>query len=161
MPQTSAVDTAEAVGLLHVRKRDKVVSSKSEEESATSSQVNPREPSLLLALALLTALLPFGLLSMHVLMHRNGYYASMVHLRDYGPHLLPGTQDPLVRTYTGNGFLDYWLTVLVCFFANAVDGSEPELSVFCVVFAANMGPCLVLVYVESLRRERSWGWVWL
>lgn len=146
---------------VHLRKQDRMKVTAKPGEKSASSQTKAQGPSLLVPLAFLIFLLPFGLLSMHILMHRNGYYASMVHLRDYGPHLLPGTQDPLVRTYTGNGFLDYWLTVLVCFFANAVDGSEPELSVFCTVFAANMGPCLVLVYVESLRRERRCSVVWL
>jgi hypothetical protein len=150
-----------AVDRTYLRKGKMKFTDKPGEKSTSSSQIKAKQPSLLIPIFLLASLIPYGLLSMHFLMHRNGYYASMVHLRDYGPHLLPGTQDVLVQTYTGNGFLDYWLTVLVCFFANAVDGSEPELSVFCAVFATNMGPCLVFVYMESLRRERRWGLIWL
>ena len=161
MSQTSALDTGEMVNSLHQRKQDKMKTLGTMRDKSTSSQIKTKPSSLLIHLTLLFSLLPFGLLSMHILMHRNGYYASMVHLRDRGPHLLPGTQDPLVQKYTGNRFLDYWLTVLVCFFANAVDGTELELSVFCVVFAGNMGPCLVCVYVESCKRERRWGVLWL
>jgi hypothetical protein len=159
MSQTSAIDMGEAVEKMHFRSSKMKFTGTLAQQSAYPNR-EAKEHSRFIALTLLIFLLPFGLLSMHVLMHRNGYYASMVHLRDYGPHLLPGTQEPLVRKYTGNSFLDYWLTVLVCFFANAVDGSELELSAFCMVFAANMGPCLVLVYVESFR-GRSWGWAWL
>lgn len=159
MSQTSAIHMGEAVEKMHLRKsKMEFTGTLAQQPAHPSGEAN--EPSRFVPLTLLIFLLPFGLLSMHILKHRNGYYASTVHLRDYGPHLLPGTQEPLVRKYTGNGFLDYLLTVLVCFFANTVDGSELELSAFCTVFAANMGPCLVLVYVESLRGE-SWGWTWL
>jgi hypothetical protein len=159
MSQSSAADMGETVDSTVLRK-GRMEASKLEEKAA-SSQAKAKDPSLLIPVTLLFSLITLGIFSMHILMRRNGYYDSMVHLRDFGPHLLPGTKDPLVRKYIGNGFLDYWLTVLVCFFANTVDGSEPELSVLCAVFAGNMGPCLVLVYVESLRKERKWGALWL
>jgi hypothetical protein len=78
-------------------------------------------------------------------------YGTMV------PTYCPALETLWYRNTPEMAFLDYCLTVLVCFFANAVDGTVLELSVFCVVFEGNMGPCLMCVCVESLRGKGRWG----
>jgi hypothetical protein len=161
MAQASAIDINQAMDLKRIKRPEANQSMGKDKKKITVPRKSINEPFLVIPIILLLALIPFGIFSMHILMHRNGYYAAMIHLRDFGPHLLPGTEDPLVRRFTGNELLDYWLTVLVCFFANTVDGSVPELSIFCLVFAAGLGPVLVVVYFESLRRGRMWGLLYL
>lgn len=100
---------------------------------------------------LLISLCAFGVYSMHSLIHRNGYVAALQNLRDNGPHVLPGSDIPLLREYTGIGFIDYQLTVLQVVFANITDGSAPALSLFSFYFAGQLVPVLAVLITESHR----------
>ena len=82
---------------------------------------------------------------------RNGYYDALVRLREFGPHVLPGSNTPLQQHYTGLGLLDYWLTVLQAVFANVTDGSAPKLSLYAFQFAGQLVPILTVLVVESYR----------
>ena len=82
---------------------------------------------------------------------RNGYYDAMVHIRDVGPHLLPGSDTPIQEEYTGLGVLDYWLMVLQTVFANVTDGSAPELSLYAFQFAGQLVPVITCLLIESMR----------
>jgi hypothetical protein len=103
----------------------------------------------------LLALCAFGFYSMHSLIYRNGYAAALERLRDHGPHLLPGTDVPLLREYTGIRPIDYQLTVLQCVFANITDGSAPALSLFSFYFAGQLVPALAVFLAESYRSNQS------
>lgn len=65
---------------------------------------------------LLLLLAAFGFYSTWYLIYNNGSVSLMEQIRDHGPHILPGTEAPLKRKYTGIGRVDYQLTVLVLFF---------------------------------------------
>lgn len=56
--------------------------------------------SALVALGLIHA---FGVNSMYGLVYRNGYIDALIHLRDHGPHLLPGSDIPILTKFTGIG----------------------------------------------------------
>ena len=97
--------------------------------------------------------------SMWIQIHHNGYYAAMVDLRDNGPHLLPGSDTPLKKTYIGIEFIDYVLTVLQCFFANVVDGSAPGLSLFAFQFSGTLLAVVMIVWTESLNPTNRSRWI--
>jgi hypothetical protein len=127
--------------------------------AATSQSRRSVAPSILPPFLLLALMLLFGYISMHSLIHRNGYYAALVQLRDFGPWVLPGSSKPLVRSYVGIAFPDYVLTVLQCFFASAFDGSSRELQFLCAEFAGDMGALMLVLGVEALRRGNEWSLV--
>lgn len=76
----------------------------------------------------------------------------MIHVREVGPRVLPGTDAPLERSYTGIGKLDYQLTVLALFFWELVDGSRPNASLLCFHFAGQITAGWGLLMMEGLRK---------
>ncbi len=92
--------------------------------------------------------------SMWIQIHRNGHYARMVHLRDNGPHLLPGSTIPLKKQYVGIEAIDYVLTVLQVTFANFVDGSAPGLSIFAFQFSGTLLTAIILIWVGNIMSSR-------
>ena len=103
------------------------------------------------AILILLLICAFGLFSMWAMIFRNGYYHALVRLRDYGPHVLPGSNTSIVQTYTGIGLLDYELTVLQCVFANVTDGSALELSLYAFYFAGQLVSVIAILMIESMR----------
>jgi len=89
--------------------------------------------------------------------HRNGYYAVMVDLRDNGAHLVPNTKIALKQHHVELGSVDYSLTVFQLFFANVVDGSSPGLSLFAFQLAGTLFAVLTLICTESLKAASD-GW---
>lgn len=81
----------------------------------------------------------------------NGTYDHMVHVRDVGPRILPGTTAPLRTVYTGIGWIDYQLTVLCLFFWELVDGSQPNASLLCFHFAGQIVAGYGLLMIEKSR----------
>ena len=106
-------------------------------------------PSVLVALSLIHA---FGMNSMYGLVYRNGYYDALVHLRDHGPHLLPGSNIPILTNFTGIGQLDKVLTLAGVMFANITDGSTPQLSLYAFYFAGQLVPIFTLIWIEGNRQ---------
>lgn len=90
--------------------------------------------------------------SMYGLIFRNGYYNALIDLRDHGPYVLPGSNTPIKRSYTGISLLDYWLTVMQCVLANVTDGSAPHLSLFAFHFAGQLLAVTSVVMIEGMRR---------
>jgi hypothetical protein len=64
---------------------------------------------------------------------------------------LPGTYDPLLTAYTGIGFLDYQLTILVAFFAPVVDLKNSDLVLSSTFGLGQFGAGWTLMMMESLR----------
>ncbi|KAI2462736.1 hypothetical protein F4781DRAFT_441994 [Annulohypoxylon bovei var. microspora] len=85
------------------------------------------------------------------LLYRNGYYEALVRLRDEGPHHLPGSSNPILKFYTGIGFLDKLLTVASVMFANVTDGNAPELSLYAFHFGGQYLAILVIIAIEGFR----------
>ncbi|MCJ1309585.1 hypothetical protein MMC25_003245 [Agyrium rufum] len=90
------------------------------------------------------------------LLNTNGTAAMMIHIRDHGPHVLPGTSAPLRRTYTGIEAIDYQLTVLALFFWEILDGSRPDAVLQGFHFTGQFGAAYGLLMIESLRGGNKW-----
>jgi len=105
------------------------------------------------ALSLLSAA---GYYGTWYLLLNNGTTTYMSHIRDYGPKILPGTDEPLKTVYIGISSIDYQLTVLTLFFWELVDGSHPAASLFCFHFATQVACGWSLLMIEGLRRGHRW-----
>ena len=86
----------------------------------------------------------------------NGSTDHMAHIRDVGPRLLPGTEEPVRTVYTGVPAINYQLTVLALFFWENVDGSNPTASLFCFHFATQVACGWGLLMIEGLRHGNRW-----
>lgn len=109
-----------------------------------------------LPILILSFLLGWGVFSMWGLIRRNGYYRALCQIRDFGPFMLPGSEIPLVRVYTGIRFFDYPFCVLQCFFASVFDGSDRALELLCLDFAGTIGALLLVVGVEAQKKGHEW-----
>ena len=105
--------------------------------------------SALMALGLIHA---FGINSMYGLVYRNGYYNALIHLRDHGPHVLPGSDIPILTRFTEIGPLDKVLALAGVMFAKITDGSTPQLSLYAVQFAGQLVPVFTVILIEGNRR---------
>lgn len=65
--------------------------------------------------------------------------------------LWPGTAAPLKKTFTRIPFIDQMLYNLNPFFAHAIDGSNPSLSVYFLFFIGQYGAAIGLSWLESHR----------
>ena len=113
------------------------------------SESMPLNRGALVALGLIHA---FGINSMYGLVYRNGYYDALIRLRDHGPHLLPGSDIPILTRFTGIGPLDKVLTLAGVMFANITDGSTPQLSLYAFQFAGQLVPVFTVILIEGNRR---------
>jgi hypothetical protein len=64
---------------------------------------------------------------------------------------LPGSADPLLRTYTGIQALDGHLAILVAFFAPVADRSHADLALSAAFGLGQFGAAWALLTLESLR----------
>lgn len=106
-----------------------------------------------LSLLLLSAA---GFYSTWSLLMNNGTVDQMIHIRDVGPRLLPGTQEPIKTSYTGIELVDSQLGVLALFFWEMVDGSRPNASLFCFYFGGQLAAGWSLLILEGLRNGNRW-----
>ena len=91
----------------------------------------------------------------YILLH-NGTTDHMAHTPVIGPRLLPGTNEPLRTVYTGVRAIDHQLTVLILFFWENIDGSNPSGSLFGFHFAAQNVCGWGLLMIEGLRHGNRW-----
>ncbi|PMD52696.1 uncharacterized protein K444DRAFT_668381 [Hyaloscypha bicolor E] len=103
----------------------------------------------ILALSLIGS---FGVNSMYGLVYRNGYIDALLRLREYGPHVLPGSNIPILTRFTGIGLLDKALVLAGVMFANITDGSAPQLSLYGFQFAGQLVPLYTVLMIEAARR---------
>lgn len=92
------------------------------------------------------------------LLLNNGSTEYMDHIRDFGPRVLPGTNEPLKTEY---GFkwlpaVDYQFTVLTLFFWEQVDGSRPDASLYCFHLASQILAGWPLLMLEGMRHGNRW-----
>lgn len=116
--------------------------------SIMASQTSSTKRSIF-ALSLIGA---FGVNSMYGLVWRNGYIASLLHLRDHGPYVLPGSSIPILTSFTGISIVDKALTLAGVMFANVTDGSAPASSLYGFQFAGQLVPMFTIMLVEAARR---------
>ena len=88
------------------------------------------------------------------LLYENGTAALMQSHQDHGPHVLPGTKEPLRTHYTGVANIDHQLTVLALVFWELVDGSRPNAQLLCLHFAGQIGAAYALLLMESSRPQK-------
>lgn len=89
----------------------------------------------------------------------NGSSDLMIHVRDVGPRVLPGTNEPLKTSYTGIQWIDYELTVLTLCFWEMVDGSLPSASLLCFHFVGQIAAGWGLFMLEALRSGNRGRWI--
>ncbi|KAL8798705.1 MAG: hypothetical protein Q9182_006456 [Xanthomendoza sp. 2 TL-2023] len=88
---------------------------------------------------------------------------SLMHLQSAlhkdGPHLMSGTQEPLMRSITGIYWpIDYFLDVLILFFWEVVDGSHPATSLVSLYFGGQLLSLVVMLYIDSSRSGNRKEW---
>jgi hypothetical protein len=81
----------------------------------------------------------------------DGTLNHMLDIRLADVPLIPGTKEPLRLHYTGIPPLDYWFTIMVLFFWEAVDGSHPGTSLTGIYFLGQLVGIWTLVWVEGCR----------
>jgi hypothetical protein len=118
--------------------------------SAKNKNAAPGRP--VLSIAILVAILAFGVDNMFVQLERNGYMEAVMPLIwSDKPAMLPGTTRPILRQYTGIAVLDQLFATANIFWANMVDGTRPECSLYLLQFGGQLPAVLTLLLVESRR----------
>lgn len=87
------------------------------------------------AISFLAANAVFSVHTMWAALWRNGYFGALMRLWEDGPHMLPGTSNPILTKYTSIRPLDRLITFSVVPFANVTDGSTPQFSLFAFHFS--------------------------
>jgi hypothetical protein len=107
---------------------------------------------ILILLPLLSLLGAFGTWT---LASTNGTFKSIVALIAQPEAQLPGTNEDLIRVYTGLRLVDKQLSILVIFFAPVVDlnvlNGNGALNLFSIFGAGQFGAVWCLMVMESLR----------
>jgi hypothetical protein len=67
------------------------------------------------------------------------------------PAYLPGTSDPLLKSYSGVKGIDRQLLVLVTFFSPTFDLNNRDLSLFSLFGGGQLGAAWTLMMLESVR----------
>ncbi|ORY03479.1 hypothetical protein BCR34DRAFT_492387 [Clohesyomyces aquaticus] len=81
----------------------------------------------------------------------DGTLGHMLAIRGAKIPLIPGTHEPLRLHFTGIPPIDYWYTIMVLFFWEAVDGSHPATSLTGIYFLGQLVAVWTLIYVEGNR----------
>jgi nucleoside permease NupC len=103
-----------------------------------------------LILVLLPLLSLVGAFGTWILGGANGTFPTLTALIAQGDTFLFGSNIPPLKTYTGIGFIDHQLLVLVTFFA-PIFSSETPLALFCIVGFGQFGAAWTLMVMESMR----------
>ncbi|KAK2749202.1 hypothetical protein FQN57_006817 [Myotisia sp. PD_48] len=85
----------------------------------------------------------------------DGTLNHMLAIRHGNAVNIPNTTTPLRLKFTGIPPIDYWFTIMVLFFWEAVDGSHPDTSLTGVYFLGQLIGVWALLWIEGLRRGNS------
>lgn len=88
---------------------------------------------------------------MYGTIHRNGYLAAISDIHTNGPYVLPGSKDPLLRSYTGLTYLDNMCALAGLMWANVIDGSAPAVSLYAFYFGGQLTGAVVIMMLEAQR----------
>jgi hypothetical protein len=111
-------------------------------------------PLPIIPLALITALFVFGVDALHLQIHRNGYIDSIRPLLVDEPRFLPGSENLILRRYTGVWALDHFFATCNVVWANVFDLSRPEFTLFAFCFGGQLVPFFIVVMIEGQRMAR-------
>jgi len=115
---------------------------------------------LVAAGVLLTATLIFALDSMFGQLYRVGWVGEAVRIlgsADPAVAVLPASDTPILRRFTGWQPLDRLMALSGVMFANVADGSRPQLSLYAVQFGGQLVPVFAVIMIESLRVGNAGG----
>ncbi|KAI0592958.1 hypothetical protein F4775DRAFT_56182 [Biscogniauxia sp. FL1348] len=93
----------------------------------------------------------FGLVALHGMLYRVGYFGALLQIWREGPYHLPGSSNSILTFYTGIGPLDRLLALASVMFASVTDGSRPQLSLYAVHFSGQYLGILAVMMIEGLR----------
>ena len=96
-----------------------------------------------------------GFYSTLVLSSRNGTFEMIRNLVSQDIPLWPGTEEILIRTFTGVKAIDNQLMVLTTFFAPVADGHTAAIKGFSIFGLGQFGAIWALLVMESLRKGNS------
>lgn len=82
----------------------------------------------------------------------DGTMKYILEIRGEDIPIIPGTKESLRLKFTGIPPLDYWFTIMVLFFWEALDGSHPATSLTGIYFLGQLIGLWTLVWVEGYRR---------
>jgi len=102
---------------------------------------------------LLIACLLFGLNGMFGVAYRNGWMAAastILTSNDPSIFVLPGSKTPILTRYTGIQRYDNLHMLASVIFANVVDGTAPQLSLYAIQFAGQLVPVFAVMMIEGL-----------
>ena len=85
----------------------------------------------------------------------DGTMSRILQIRGADLPLIPGTTEPLRLHFTGIAPIDYWYTIMVLFFWEAIDGSHPTTSLAGVYFLGQLIGVWTLMYVEGNRPQHK------
>ncbi|KAK7419791.1 hypothetical protein QQX98_003163 [Neonectria punicea] len=108
-----------------------------------------------LPIALISVLFLFGADAMVGQLSRNGYFGFAASVLEDGL-VLPGSNRSILRRYVGLSAVDGFLTSANVFWANVVDGSRPELSLFTFFFGSQLAAFFLVFMIES-QRVAKWS----
>lgn len=103
---------------------------------------------------LLLVLSIIGVFGTWILVQRNGALSLLEQIASR--KLLPGTNQPLQKSFTGIKAVDDQLKILVIFFWQVVDGSTPTSSLQSLHFEGQVIAGWVLCMLEGLRDGNRW-----
>ncbi|KAI1495544.1 hypothetical protein F5X99DRAFT_422837 [Biscogniauxia marginata] len=102
------------------------------------------------ALALILAHI-FGLIALHGMLYRIGYFGALLQLWREGPYHLPDSSNSILTIYTGISPLDKLLALASVMFSSVTDGSRLQLSLYAVHFGGQYLGMLGVLMIEGLR----------
>jgi hypothetical protein len=113
----------------------------------------------LVAIAVLAAVLAFGVDALFMQLQRNGYFSAVAPLIESDkPAVMPGSMRPILRHYTGVAAIDHWFVTINVFWANVLDGSLPECNLYALQFGGQLPAIVIIMLVES-RRVAGPNWL--
>jgi hypothetical protein len=108
-------------------------------------------PNLLLFKLLLLLNIPLSLYTIIYLISEDGLGKHLQKLSGPGKHGYPGTSAPLRQQYIGIPPIDKQLTLLVAFFAEAIDFARPASLIQVLHFGVQFGAAGLLLALEGAR----------
>ena len=106
----------------------------------------------IIVLILLPLFSAAGLFGTWILAGSNGTVAILEALAKQDVPLLPGSNDPLLKAYTGVGPIDRQLTILVVFFSPVLDPRNGALMLYSIFGLGQFGAAWTIMMMEGMRR---------
>ncbi|KAF5003029.1 hypothetical protein FDECE_10401 [Fusarium decemcellulare] len=115
--------------------------------------------SRIIPIALVAGVCVFGFDALPLQLGRNGYAAFLDEiLDDPKPRFIPNSEHLLLKHYVGVAGLDRFFALSQLIWANVIDGSRPEVSLFTFCFGAQLMSFFTVLMIES---KRVVGLSWL